>query len=853
VSSVAEPEEVALLAQLTYASADAAGSSGGWQVKQTVGELDAATTASLTRRMPTTIEPTFPMPEYPVDGLPRRMLISTVSADDPRIAVWHSLPAGRDASSRPGNVYTQCALLAPTNRRPSLLWGSPDWRTPFGPKEVAATTLPSKLSVAEITPFPALAEFLFDPLHWRVGTLAVIVDAVQRALDGGPIVVLEVDDHVEASRWISAVSLCTDAVSAQAIHTSTYERARSCELWPDLGLHLVGVPRADDTQLAGLKGVVVIDSATDAMLGEWGGAPHRTARGDEIPVTPWSALVLSRCVGGNDLVRIADLTDEVRARLPGSVWPPAWPLALRDYVEEPNPAAADVLARSTPMEVERVPEYYEVVAGAVGTILGEDTESRWRALRGLAVSDSSLALSLAAGNFVTGAVVEPGWLAAQPESPRIPDAARPTMTREQHSAVLAGLRAQLEPGEPNAEWALAAMRSIDVVVSIGWDEGDIEGQLFLLASHLAVVTDLGPWFDDVVEHSAEPSRRYLREALLGLPNTVPSGTILALLGLATDEFLNSPDAITDGKVPPITAAAAAVVLSSPAATDDLRGRAQYLRLRHDLEAGRYAPEVAPPVLIGLADLIDLVRSYGYGVSERVVLAVAVRHPRSAQLQELVDALLEADHPQRGAVEALVSLGRPINTARSLHDYWQEVVALEQVVENGWVEPNALPRTVRSRAQAVVLTVIVVLQEAQATCFVDGTLPPLAEPEVAALGALAASLPAFQSPAEAIGRMTRVTVGSPERIPAVAGWVLGVGPEEDPLIDQIVCEALRAAGWAFDNDLIESAVYSLLREEGHRARALQRYLTKWVGSHNLVAGRGSAPWLRWVTSKRSEDD
>lgn len=853
--SVSRPESFGLLAQLAYASADSAGSSGGWQVKQTVGELDAETTAALTRRMPTTLEPPFPMPEYPVDGLPRRMLVTTVGAEDGRLAVWHSVPAGRDASSRPGNVYTQCALLAPTTQRPSLLWGSPDWRTPFGAREVAATALPAGLTATPVAPVPALAEFLFDPGHWRVGTLAVIVDAVQRALDGGPIVVLAVADHEEAARWIGAVSLCTDAVSAQAIHSSSYERAGSSGQWPDLGLHLVGVPRVDGEILAGLKGVVVIDTSTDAYLGDWGGEPHRTSRGDQIAVTPWSALVLSRCVGGDDLASMADAVDQVRERLPGSVWAPAWPLALHDYSKEPSPAAADVLARSTPAEVDTVPEFYEVVAAALGTLLGDDSETRWRAMQGLAGGNPGLVLSLAAGLFVTGAVGEPDWLAEQASAPRIPDGVCPAPTQEQRESVLRALRALLEAGEPNPTWALAALRSIDLVASIGWDEDEIEGQVFALAERLAgVAASLEAWFDDVVRATAEPSRKYLREALLGQQARDVSDTVLTELGFTDAEFLHGSDAVTVDGVQPLAAVAASVLLESPTIADDLRGRAQYLQLRYNLERRSYVPELDLPVLIGLGDLGELIDRFGRNVSERVVLDVATRHLGEPSLPDLLDALVAAAHPQGDTVEALVALSRPITADHSLYTYAQWVSALELAVEDRLIAASTLPVEVRSRTQAIVLAAVLVTRSAPISNFIDPTLPMPAATEIAALGTvIAREGQSLRSELAAIDRVALFTVGSPERTDAVPAQVAAIGPAEDPLIDQIVCEVLRAAQWTFENELLEYAAYSLLKDDGHRPRALHRYLTKWIAAHNLAANRGPAAWLKRVKNKRSEDD
>ena len=102
---------VSLLGQFSYASADrAGGGSGGWQVLQRTEGVEPML-ADLVRFTPATIESLVVIQDYPVPGMARRLMLTAVGGAA-RVAAWHSVPAGRDGSGRPGNVFTHGVVLA---------------------------------------------------------------------------------------------------------------------------------------------------------------------------------------------------------------------------------------------------------------------------------------------------------------------------------------------------------------------------------------------------------------------------------------------------------------------------------------------------------------------------------------------------------------------------------------------------------------------------------------------------------------------------------------------------------------------------------------------------------------------
>lgn len=320
--------------QLSYTCFDAADTAGGWQVKETNGNITADEARLLVGGVHTTLNPAGPVPRYPtlqqLRTLPRRLAYRRINANT--AVYWHTAPAGRDSTGRPGNIFAHIVLdrdaaRPGTSRRPIQLWGSPGWLTPYGDHAVAGATLPGEVPPAggAITADRAV-QFCCDTVTWRLGTLCGLLDAIAAGLGGGPAVVLGTETADIAAQWIGAVSFLMSPGTAGRLNFSTFDRAAELACAPPVGQHLVAVPRSD---LGGVPpGVVVIDAADTMSVGALHGQPHRTAGGQNIEVTEWSAMtqvVLSDPESAALL--LADI-DEISSRVVDIDLPPWLPMAM---------------------------------------------------------------------------------------------------------------------------------------------------------------------------------------------------------------------------------------------------------------------------------------------------------------------------------------------------------------------------------------------------------------------------------------------------------------------------------------------------------------------------------------------
>ncbi|GAB19903.1 hypothetical protein GOEFS_096_00800 [Gordonia effusa NBRC 100432] len=329
-------------AQLTYTSFDNGTGRGGWQVKQQIGDLDAAEAQLLTSRIVTRFDlvpvmPDFPTPEQTA-ARPARLSYAAVPAlghtGIAAAAYWHTVDAGRDASGRPGNVFAHVLLdrdpSAASPVRPIELWRSVGWLRPYGVPEVAAAELTSEYPPVANPAMSAasIVDFLLAHHVDRQSVFRVMLDAVAGALAGGPALVLLTDDHDEAASWIAALSHFMSPCAARRLAFSTHDGPEAAVEAVELGFHVVVVPRARIEAKWEVPGAVIVDVAEQPNLGDFTrGLAHRVARAS-IAVTPWSALaegVLSDDeVAGVVLAR----QDEIAAELGDTGAIPAWSLAL---------------------------------------------------------------------------------------------------------------------------------------------------------------------------------------------------------------------------------------------------------------------------------------------------------------------------------------------------------------------------------------------------------------------------------------------------------------------------------------------------------------------------------------------
>lgn len=420
--------------QLSYTSFDTVGSAGGWQVKETAGGITPDESALLVAGVHTALNPVEPLPPYPtpdqVQALPHRLAYRRL--DGSRAGYWHTVPAGSDATGRPGNVFAHMLLdrdAARPTPRPVELWRSPRWLTPFGAPAVTSAALPGAVPGAgDVVSVDSVVDFVCDTGTWRLGTLCGLLDAVAAALSGGPPVVLGVDSVDVAAQWIGAVSYLMSPGTARRLNFSTFDRIGDLEHSLRIGQHLIAMPRAD---LGGVgRDVVVVDETATLSLGELGGQPHRTAGGQNIAVTAWSAMAQVTMVDPASAAQILTDIDGFASRIVDADLAPALPMAIAvlnraewaDAVAE----ARMVIGAGTPPARLADPGIVGIVDDEVRRLVGTSTAQAWQ----VAEHGAGLVGDAARAVYISRAIRDDAWLSgpglipapAQPFSPdTVPD------------------------------------------------------------------------------------------------------------------------------------------------------------------------------------------------------------------------------------------------------------------------------------------------------------------------------------------------------------------------------------------------------------------------------------------------
>ena len=173
-------------------------------------------------------------------------------------------------------------------------------------------------------------DFLFDRDDYRrLSVLRVLLDACAAAITGGPPVILATESTDTAARWVAAATYLTSAATGRQLSFSTLERPNSLSNRLQQGVRLCCVPQADHDRLAGPgRGYVLLADDRDLSTGDLDGEPHRTAAGDTVAVTEWSAL--SRVVlldAPTASWALAEIS-RIGSAAPATPRQPAWPLAM---------------------------------------------------------------------------------------------------------------------------------------------------------------------------------------------------------------------------------------------------------------------------------------------------------------------------------------------------------------------------------------------------------------------------------------------------------------------------------------------------------------------------------------------
>ncbi|MGV9797679.1 GAP1-N2 domain-containing protein [Mycobacterium sp. NPDC003449] len=435
--------------QLAYTSFDAVGSAGGWQVKETSGELTPDETQLLIAGVRTvfrTVQPTldYPTPEQLERG-PRRLAYQRVEGGG--AGLWHTFPAGSDSTGRPGNVFAHALL----DRAPDLLprsraiewWRSEHWLRPYGAAAVSRAGLPlTAPAPGSAVTRDSVIQFVLDPDAWRLATLFGLLDAVAAALAGGPRVVLGTESADSAAQWIGVVSFLMSPGTAAQLSFSTFDRAD--QLSPQSEHVLSAVPTADLDAVP--AGMVTLGESETLSLGELGGEPHRTVRGDCVQATAWSAMAQVALLDGVSARRVLDDIDTVATQVRDDGLHPAWPLAMavvgHEEFADAQPEAHDVITRHSPAGVAVGSVAAFTIADVLAAAVGATTAEAWRAVQELPAGPAA---AHADATYLSRAIADPDWLAQDgpiPLGPR-PFHGKPT-PRSVHAAigsVLAGSHA----------------------------------------------------------------------------------------------------------------------------------------------------------------------------------------------------------------------------------------------------------------------------------------------------------------------------------------------------------------------------------------------------------------------------
>lgn len=252
---------------VTYASFRNSDGRGGWHAGPSIS-ADDADRQLVGEYAPTSLVPTKPVDDFigsaEIDALPRRFEYLMV---DGRGLFMQSVPAGKDATGRPGNVFTHAVI----DREPHLpmsaiypinLYRSPDLRTPFRAARVNNITLDPELAEPQPGPLADLEVawmVVRDMLGDRRGALYRLQDVLAA---GEELAVLALDNTNEAAYWLQALSSTLSPLEARRVlRFSTFERGGALPFTaPTVGTYpVLVVPTSDRERLARRSGVVVVD------------------------------------------------------------------------------------------------------------------------------------------------------------------------------------------------------------------------------------------------------------------------------------------------------------------------------------------------------------------------------------------------------------------------------------------------------------------------------------------------------------------------------------------------------------------------------------------------------------------
>lgn len=293
---------MARFAHATYASFSNTSSSGGWSIGPTVN-ADSSDIELIRSAAAISLTPIQEVNEFigaeEIEALPRRF---EYIPDQTHGVYVQSVPAGKDATGRPGNVFThgvvdhepQKPLAA---QYPIALFRSPDLAAPFRAPVVNSVMLNDALGEPARGPLPDV-EGLWRLICDVQGDRRGVIYRIQKALeDPNTIPVLLTPSDTQAAFWIYAVSTTmTPEAARRGLRVSTFERARSVDAakWasqqPGFAALIAG-PVQDAELFAANPALTVIDPEKDASAA---------------PETEWSRMTEELFTSGSGAAGVVD-------------------------------------------------------------------------------------------------------------------------------------------------------------------------------------------------------------------------------------------------------------------------------------------------------------------------------------------------------------------------------------------------------------------------------------------------------------------------------------------------------------------------------------------------------------------
>ena len=275
--------------QVTFASFGASSQrrTGGWQAGPSV-DASRAHIDWIKQNATTDLAPIEPISDYigdeTVDALPRNFSYfpDEKIAGETVSVYMQAVPAGRDSTNRPGNVFTHAYIdtdpwSETTPYYPVDRFGSDDFARPFTIKMVDKVALSRIDEGGGPSPCEGFVPTADEAIRFvcevpqRAGALYRIQDALQ---SGATTVVLLVPDRQLASIWLKAISVTMSPLESQRLlRFSTFMRGNTVAGVGKPGAPaLVCVPTCDASVIPSRSDIVVV-------------SPDN---GGSVPTTAWS-------------------------------------------------------------------------------------------------------------------------------------------------------------------------------------------------------------------------------------------------------------------------------------------------------------------------------------------------------------------------------------------------------------------------------------------------------------------------------------------------------------------------------------------------------------------------------------